>query len=211
MTLKDAKKQVLEKEDQRIDGMMKIFYPDPCNEDDCAQCGKSKEQHEADSSGKPFFCSSMDERKRRPYEELMDEAAELYAKTTVDGIRESYENSDIKYMGIPNICFSLTNKGDKREENFRKQRFEFGFDDSETWSLRDTIARFIIPRIERYEEIANNVLIREDELKKDIDTFISAMKLMVRDDGICTFTDEENEIIDKGLNAFPKIFFSLWW
>jgi len=67
---------------------------------------------------------------------------------------------DFKYMQIPNICFSLTDVDDKREMEFKKQRLERGFDDSETWSLRDTIANFIIPRLERYEEIAKDFLKR---------------------------------------------------
>ena len=60
---------------------------------------------------------------------------------------------DIKYLGVPNVCFSLTNKDDDREEKFSKQRIERGFDDSETWSLRDTIANFILPRLKAFNEI----------------------------------------------------------
>jgi len=56
---------------------------------------------------------------------------------------------DVKYLGIPNICFSLTDKDDKREIDFIKQRIERGFDDSETWSLRDSMALFILPRLKR--------------------------------------------------------------
>ena len=52
--------------------------------------------------------------------------------------------------------------------SLKKQRLERGFDDSETWSLRDTIANFIIPRLERYEEIAKDFLKRESELEEDI-------------------------------------------
>ena len=55
--------------------------------------------------------------------------------------------TDPKYLGIPNICFSLTDKDDKREEKFIKQRLQRGFDDTETWSLRDTIADFVVPRL----------------------------------------------------------------
>jgi hypothetical protein len=50
---------------------------------------------------------------------------------------------DVKYLGVPNICFSLTDKNDKRGIEFTKQRIERGFDYSKTWSLRDSIALFI--------------------------------------------------------------------
>lgn len=118
---------------------------------------------------------------------------------------------DIKYLGIPNVCFSLTSKEDKRDEEYAHQRKKYGFDDSETWSLRDTIANFIIPRLERYEEIANDFLIREPQLKEDINSFLLAMKLLTRDSGACIFTEEEETQVEKGLNAFPKMFMSLWW
>ena len=77
--------------------------------------------------------------------------------------------ADFKYMGIPNICFSLTNEDDKREVEFKGQRLKRGFDDSETWDLRCTIANFIIPRLEQYEEIAKNFIERTPELEENIE------------------------------------------
>jgi hypothetical protein len=121
------------------------------------------------------------------------------------------ENKDIKYLGVPNICFSLTDKDDSREPEFIKQRIERGFDDSETWSLLNTMASFIIPRLERYEEIANDFLKRDPELVNAINDFLTAMKLADRDNGTLIFTEEESAQFDKGLEAFPKIFLSLWW
>jgi hypothetical protein len=118
---------------------------------------------------------------------------------------------DYKYLGIPNICFSLTDENDKREEQFKQQRIERGFDDSETWSLRDTIANFIIPRLERYQEIANDFLQRDEELINDIDCFLKAMELISRDNGTCIFTEDEKKQMEDGLDKFPKIFMTLWW
>jgi hypothetical protein len=118
---------------------------------------------------------------------------------------------DFKYMQIPNICFSLANEDDKREMEFKKQRLERGFDDSETWSLRDTIANFIIPRLERYEEMAKKFLKRDPELEEDVECFLNAMRLVSRDNGALILTKEEEERMWRGLDAFPKIFMSLWW
>jgi hypothetical protein len=118
---------------------------------------------------------------------------------------------DVKFLGVPNICFSLTDKDDKREPELSKQRIERGFDDSETWSLRDTISRFIIPRLERYEEIAQTFLERDDELKNEVQDFLIALKLIERDNGAYNLTDEEHEKVQKGLESFPKIFMTLWW
>ena len=118
---------------------------------------------------------------------------------------------DIKYIGVPNICFSLTSKDDKREVKLRKQRLKRGFDDSETWSLRDTIANFVIPRLERYEEIAKDFIKRDPALVEDINCFLKAMKLIARDEGSCIWTKEEEKAVNKGLNVFPKVFMTLWW
>jgi hypothetical protein len=121
---------------------------------------------------------------------------------------DNKQNIDFKYLGIPNICFSLTDKNDERETEFIKQRLERGFDDSETWSLRDTIALFIIPRLKRYQEIANDI---DENLVNDINIFIRAMELVSRDNGSCILTPEEEKEMFDGIEKFPKIFMSLWW
>lgn len=119
---------------------------------------------------------------------------------------------DPKKLGIPNICFSISDKSDRDYRNiFEEQRITRGFDDSETWSLTDTIAKFIIPRLERYEEIAKEKLNREDALVDDINLFLEAMKLVARDDGSQIWTKKEEKIVMKGLKKFPKIFMTLWW
>ena len=131
---------------------------------------------------------------------------------------------DIKYFGIPNICFSLTDKTDKREKEFIEQRIERGFDDSETWSLSDTIANFIIPRLKRFEEITKDFSeIKKDfsEIKQDfsetdgefmnnVASFRKAMELVSRDEGSRIFTEEERYQVSEGLEKFPKIFMNLW-
>ena len=129
----------------------------------------------------------------------------------VNGAKPVLGTVDVKYLGVPNICFSLTDKDEKREIDFIKQRIERGFDDSETWSLRDSIALFILPRLKRYQEIANDFVKRDVELVNDIDCFIKAMELVSRDNGSCMHTPEEEQQLIEGLEKFPKIFMSLWW
>lgn len=116
---------------------------------------------------------------------------------------------DIKYSGVPNVCFSLTDMDDDREEEFSKQRKEFGFDDSETWCLMSSIARFSIPRLKRYIEITDGMF--QNDTTKQCKKLLKAFELLVRDNSLCVFTDEERKQIDKGLKQFPKIFEALWW
>ena len=117
---------------------------------------------------------------------------------------------DIKYLGIPNICFSLTKKGDDREKKYSKQRTERGFDDSETWSVGDSIISFAIPRLERYIEIIKESL-NEKEFTEMCEKVLKSFKLLSRDDGVRLFTDEERIMVDEGLKLFGEIFEGLWW
>lgn len=117
---------------------------------------------------------------------------------------------DPKSTGVPNICFSLTDLDDEREEKFRDQRINRGFDDSETWSLDYTIAEFIIPRLERYNELSNKVLERDDQFIEKIDKFLTAMKLSVKDIDD-ELSEQERCQQAEGLEVFPEIFRRLWW
>lgn len=117
----------------------------------------------------------------------------------------------MEYWNIKNINFSLVKEGDSRKEEMDKQILERGFDDSETWSLRDTIALFIIPRLKRYQEIANDFLQRDKELISNIDKFLLAMELTSRNNGSAIYTEDEEKQLHEGLDCFPKVFMSLWW
>lgn len=105
----------------------------------------------------------------------------------------SYENGPNRHK-IPQHSqrlFSLTEKDDERENQFRKQRMERGFDDSETWSLDYTVASFIIPRLERYQELANERLARDKQLIREVDMLLEAMKLIVKDEGSHLWNEKE--------------------
>ena len=120
--------------------------------------------------------------------------------------------TDPKYLGIPNIQFSLTDKDDKREEKFAKQRIERGFDDSETWSIRDTIAKFIVPRLKRFREItiAYPGGMTEDEWNIILDKMIRAFEL-VDDSYYDVWTDEQFKEYEEGMTLFKEHFLALWW
>jgi hypothetical protein len=117
--------------------------------------------------------------------------------------------NDPKYLGIPNICFSIDipNIEPKEEEYFANQRMERGFDDTEMWYLYSTITNFILPRLKRYQEIADERIIRDQQLKDNVDSFLKAMELVAAKNN---FSKDEKVQIFKGLNNFSKIFFSLW-
>jgi hypothetical protein len=74
---------------------------------------------------------------------------------------KDYLQLSIKPEAIKNIDFSVANeiyeKDEAQKEKYRQQRFERGFDDTETWHLDRTMSLFIIPRLERFMEVNNGV------------------------------------------------------
>lgn len=119
---------------------------------------------------------------------------------------------DLKEAGIPNVCFSLEDERmPEKADMLKQQRIERGFDDSETWSLVNTVAAFTIPRLERYIEISEEMLLRSNEQKEQIKAILILMKLTARDEGAWTFNAEEEEQITEGLQALVDNWFSLWW
>jgi len=128
-------------------------------------------------------------------------------------ISEIQSRRDVKYINIPNICFSITSKDDSREESFSIQRKIYGFDDSETWSLTDTLCNFILPRLKRFREINNGFPygLTFSSWCDIIDKIILSLELISRDSGSQVWNKEEQSQITEGLDLFREYFLSLWW
>ncbi len=129
--------------------------------------------------------------------------------------KRKYENKlarDPKNLGIPNICFSLVREqGDKRNASYARQRIKHGFDDSETWSLTDTIANFVLPRLKRFIVIHNECVCHCKSWDKDMQNIVAMLELAVRDKGSRIYSQTELAQINTGLNAFKRQFMNLWW
>lgn len=119
------------------------------------------------------------------------------------------DKKDPKYLGIPNISFSLVTPGDDREELFAKQRLERGFDSSELWSLKDTIANFILPRLKAFADDPcghpgsfNNV----EEWQTVLNKMVRSFELSNKD----ILTEKEHSEWHAGMKLFKEYFFCLW-
>ena len=137
-----------------------------------------------------------------------------------DFIERDYEFrlSDIKkYLspkdayGIPNVNFSLITEQDERWEDFKQQRLEQGFDESETWALDVTIAKFIYPRLKYFYNDGDIYSIpcglTKEEWCDIIKQMIDAFEILADDE---MPTKEQNEIANNGLNLFAKYYGDLW-
>ena len=110
---------------------------------------------------------------------------------------------------------------DERQDIWKKQREERGFDDTELWGLDCTIARFILPRLKEFKNQTGggfppNLAVEGDEdgdkglelWENSIQTMIDAFELIAKDHVVTD--DKEKEIIETGLDNFRKYYFSLW-
>lgn len=136
-----------------------------------------------------------------------------YGKAIKDEI-ESLNKKDPKYLGIPNINFSLIDSGDKREKEYSKQRLKKGFDDSETWSLCSTIFSFTLPRLKRYRDITAAYPSSCKDMNswiKKLDKMIRAMELYIKHEGDIFPSPKEEKEFNKGYKLFKKYMLALWW
>lgn len=122
----------------------------------------------------------------------------------------------IDTYGIKNVNFSLIKENDSRFEDFKKQRLERGFDDSELWSLDCTIAEFIAPRLKAFKEVSDGGYPGGYESAKmwqdDLDAMIEGFELYPNH---FHWDPEEQETnwkkVDKAMSLFHKHFYKLWY
>ena len=82
---------------------------------------------------------------------------------------------------------------DSREADWNRQISEFGFDETEIWSLGDTIVECSLFLIEKHS------LPVSDNLKKGFELF-------VRDSGNRIWSEDENHSVNAALNEFGILF-----
>lgn len=131
-------------------------------------------------------------------------------------------NTDPVFIDPPGAYYGCILKPeDERNAIHAEQRRTLGFDDTETWDLLYTIARFILPRLKRFKEIgdfyvgadtAASVKPLGYEPTKEVITILD--KMILAFEIIATGYDYEpkNKIkIQEGLDLFAKHFLALWW
>lgn len=117
-------------------------------------------------------------------------------------------NKELDPYNIPNVNFTLIGREDTRWDEYKEQRLQRGFDDSETWSLDSTISRFIEPRLRAFREIRGGYPgnMTSEEWDGILDKMILAFELINKDK-----THEYEKEVNEGLDLFRKHFFGLWW
>jgi hypothetical protein len=135
---------------------------------------------------------------------------------------KDYLQLSIKPEGLNNICFSVADdvyeKDPVVKEKHRQRRFEFGFDDTETWHLDRTMALFIVPRLKRFMEVNNGIANGETEESYYVKLrfIISAFENYYVSDKYFNSVDieERKKLTDDvrlAVDYLSKLWFELWW
>lgn len=131
-------------------------------------------------------------------------------KLDLDNIPILDEDETDKMFKTPNIFQRI-----RRKIRFFIQRNTRGWDDSETWNLDYTIAKFILPRLKRFKLLANGYpaeFDNIDEWYEIIDKMIEAFECILSDDYYdLRYTEEFEAKINEGLDLFRKYYRNLWW
>ena len=128
----------------------------------------------------------------------------------------------IKQEAINNINFSVADeiyeKDLETREMYKQQRFENGFDDTETWHMDRTIALFIIPRLKKFIEINNGIPVGEtvESYNEKLKFIISAFENYYATNRYYESVDdtERKQLTDdvkQAVEYLSKLWFEMWW
>lgn len=110
-----------------------------------------------------------------------------------------------------NVNFSLAQANNPNWREYEEQRRVRGFDDTETWSLDITIAKFILPRLKVFKDVTEGYPAcfgSEEAWQETLDDMIYWLERYVDEDN---FLASEDERETRGRKAFAEYFSSLWW
>jgi len=105
------------------------------------------------------------------------------------------------YYGLINKL----SKNDDRIPELKEQYKERGFDDTEIWSLYNSIAEYTLPRLKRFREIHGDhpSSLTKEDWNKTLDKMIKAFELILEEKSF-------EKDVEEGLGLFEIYFFDLW-
>ena len=135
---------------------------------------------------------------------------------------KDYLQLSIKPEGLNNICFSVADeiysKDLSTREMYKQQRFENGFDDTETWHIDRTLALFIIPRLKKFIKINNGIPVGEtvESYNEKLKFIISSFENYYATNRYYESVDdvERKKLTDdvkQAVEYLSKLWFELWW
>lgn len=102
----------------------------------------------------------------------------------------------------------------KRACVFWWQRRTRGFDDSETWSMDQTLSIHILPRLKRFKQVNNGTPygLTEEQWNEILDKMIYSFEFASNEDKyFYSHKQWEYDKFKEGIKLFAKYFSALWW
>ena len=135
---------------------------------------------------------------------------------------KDYLTLSIKQEAIKNINFSVADEVYEKDlatrEMYKQQRFENGFDDTETWHMDRTIALFIIPRLKKFIQVNNGIPNGEtiETYNQKLNFIISAFENYYASNKYYESVDdnERKQLTDDvklAVEYLSKLWFEMWW
>ena len=135
---------------------------------------------------------------------------------------KDYLTLSIKLEVLNNINFSVADEVYEKDlatrEMYKQQRFEQGFDDTETWHMDRTIALFIIPRLKKFIELNNGIPTGEtvESYDEKLKFIISAFENYYVTNKYYDSVDdaERKQLTDdvkQAVEYLSKLWFEMWW
>jgi hypothetical protein len=135
---------------------------------------------------------------------------------------KDYLTLSIKLEVLNNINFSVADEVYEKDlatrEMYKQQRFELGFDDTETWHMDRTIALFIIPRLKKFIELNNGIPTGEtvESYNEKLNFIISAFENYYATNKYYESVDdaERKQLTDdvkQAVEYLSKLWFEMWW
>ena len=135
---------------------------------------------------------------------------------------KDYLTLSIKLEVLNNINFSVADEVYEKDlatrEMYKQQRFEQGFDDTETWHMDRTIALFIIPRLKKFIELNNGIPTGEtvEYYNEKLKFIISAFENYYATNKYYESVDdaERKQLTDdvkQAVEYLSKLWFEMWW
>lgn len=103
---------------------------------------------------------------------------------------------------------------DERQEEWKKQREERGFDNTELWNFDVTVIRYLTPRLQVFKEISPHHPVcfnSLDEWKQTIDTIIKGFSnYILYSENEIQWDDWNDKEFKNSLDLFFKYFNNFW-
>ena len=130
-------------------------------------------------------------------------------------------NKYLDDLGIPITEYgtNFIDDNDERNEEWKKEREEFGFDSRETWCLDRTLAEWMYSRFMMYKEITvvnldyhrYNIDGREWTQRECIDKIIENSKFYLCNETYAPDNTEVYEKLSEAIKIMSEVIFDMWW